>query len=203
MNLSQKRAGALQERTSTLLKRAALEPSETDVPVGILLYRLRRRSFGGLLFFLSILSLIPGISIFAGIVMIILSVQLLLGFKAPKLPRFMSEYRVSAKNLKTTLKHAAPKIERLEKYIQPRLLSFTLFPFTLMIGLLVLCLSAMVIVPLPLTNFLPALSICLMSLGLLERDGLLIFVGLALSVISFSLCGTVIYLTLRGLASIF
>lgn len=190
------------EKTSTLLKRASVELTEDNIQAGMLLYRLRRRSFGGLLFFLSILSFIPGIAFFSGIVMMILGLQLLLGFRAPRLPRFMSEYRLNVDYLKIMLNRTAPKIEKLEKYIKPRFLIFTLTPFTLILGLLIICLAVLVLIPLPFTNFLPALAILSISLGLLERDGLLILVGSALSTFAFMLGGSIIYWSLQGLGNI-
>ena len=190
------------EKTSILLRRATLDLQGEKIQVGFLLYRLRRRSFGGLLFFLAILSLIPGISIFAGLVMIILAAQLSLGFRSPKLPRVMSEYSLKIDHLKTILSRTAPKIERLEKYIKPRLLIFTLPPFTSVLGILVFCLAALVILPLPFTNLFPALAIFIISMGLLERDGLIILVGTTFSILAFALGGTIVYLTLQGLEAI-
>lgn len=190
------------EKTSTLLKRASVELTEDNIQAGMLLYRLRRRSFGGLLFFLSILSFIPGIAIFSSIVMMTLGLQLLVGFRAPRLPRFMSEYRLNVDYLKIILNRTAPKIEKLEKYIKPRLLVFTLTPFTLILGLLIICLAALVLIPLPFTNFLPALAILSISLGLLERDGLLILMGSVLSTFSFILGGSIIYWSLQRLGNI-
>jgi len=144
----------LHEKTSVLLERTAFELKEGNIQVGMLLYRLRRRSFGGLLFFLGILSLIPGISMFSGIAMMMLGGQLLLGFRAPRLPRFISGYRLSVEYLKTILNRTAPNIEKLEVYIKPRLVIFTLTPFSLIIGLLTICLAILVIIPLPFTNVL-------------------------------------------------
>jgi len=50
------------------------------------------------------------------------------------------------------------------------------------VGLLSLLLAVLLILPIPLGNVLPALAISLMALGVLERDGLWVLSGLAVSV---------------------
>jgi hypothetical protein len=187
------------EKTSVLLRRAALELHGRDVHFGILLYRLRRRSFGGLLFLLAVLSLIPGVSIFSGLVIHLLGIQVSLGFKAPRIPRFVSEYRFKKERLVAMLNSVALYIERLEKYIRPRLILFTVWPSTLFIGVLILFLGALISIPLPFTNLLPALAILVISLGLLERDGLVIIVGVLFSIIALALVSTFADLALQGL----
>lgn len=195
-------AAVSNEKTSTLLKRVSQDLSGEDIQLGFLLYRLRRRSFGGLLFFLAILGVIPGIGIFSGLLMMMLGVQLAIGFRAPLFPRFISEYSLKVDSLRSVLNRVAPKIEKVERYIRPRLLMLTLMPFTLVLGALILCLAAMVIIPLPFTNLLPALAILVISLGFLERDGLLIIAGSVLSVFAFSISGLVIYLAWQGLEKV-
>ena len=65
------------ERTSVLLERLLSElPKEGDVSIGMIVFRLRRRSFGGMFIFLAALSLIPGISFFAGIAMLVPAMSL-------------------------------------------------------------------------------------------------------------------------------
>jgi hypothetical protein len=192
-----------QEKTSALLKRIAENMTGEKIHVGILLYRLRRRSFGGLFFFLALMSLIPGISIFSGILMIILSVQLSIGLRAPLLPRFISEYSLNVDYLKIILNRTAKKIETVERYIKPRILPLTQTPFTIIFGVLIFCLSAVVMVPLPFTNLVPAIAISIIALGFLERDGLIVLVGTAISILAISLGWGIIYLTAKGLENIF
>jgi len=190
------------EKMSSFLNRTAADLHEDNILVGVLLYRLRRRSFGGLLFFLAILSLIPGISMFSGLIMIILGVQLSLGFRAPRLPRFISEYSLKTEHLKIALNRAALKTKILEKHIKPRFLIFTSRPFTFILGILVLFLAILIAFPLPFTNLLPALAVLTISLALLEQDGLMILVGASISVIAFILGGTAVYLTFQALEPI-
>lgn len=191
------------EKTSLLLRRTGEELYGKKIQIGIILYRLRRRSFGGILFFLAILSLLPGISMFSGAVMLVLAVQLLLGFKFPRLPRLVSEYALTMEQLKSIVNPVATKIALMEKYIKPRWFFLTVPPFTLMLGAIIFLLSLLIIIPLPFTNFLPALAILIISLGLLERDGLLIFIGASLSILSLILGIAVIEFAIKSAALIF
>lgn len=193
---------ATHEKTSSLLNRIAAEFKGEKTKLGLLLYRLRRRSFGGLLFFLAILSLIPGISMFAGAVMLFLSVQLCYGAKAPKVPRFIGEYGIRTQHLVATLNRTATQIERIESYIRPRWIWFTQAPILLLLGLVIFCLSILIMIPLPFTNLLPAFAILLMALGLLERDGVLIVVGLLLSAICFVLGRYVVEVAIHSFVAV-
>ena len=45
------------------------------------------------------------------------------------------------------------------------------------VGLICLLLAVVLVLPIPLGNMLPALAICLMALGILERDGWWVLAG--------------------------
>ena len=59
----------------------------------------------------------------------------------------------------------------------PRLSFLTHPPVDRVIGGALVLFSASILVPLPLTNSVPALAIVLVSMGLLGRDGLLVLAG--------------------------
>ena len=47
------------------------------------------------------------------------------------------------------------------------------------VGTVCLLLALVLVLPIPLGNMLPALAICLLALGILERDGLWVLAGFA------------------------
>lgn len=191
MSKPQKRGGhgagsstVVHEKTSVLLKRIVEDIEKPKTQIGMLLYLLRRRSFGGLLLFLSLLSLIPGISFFTGLIIIVIGVQLAIGLRAPKLPRLFNEYELDVAKLKKLIIAIVPRIETVERFIKPRWYFFTNPPITWLLGVLMVGLALIVMLPLPFTGLLPVIAIILIALGLLERDGLFVVLGLTTSFLS-------------------
>ena len=97
---SSETSSRLNERTSALLKKVLDELTDETIRVGSLLYKLRKRSFGGVFLLLATLSLLPGISIIAGFMIIIPALQMIIGYRAPLLPRFLRERRISVAKIR-------------------------------------------------------------------------------------------------------
>ena len=129
----------------------------------------------------------PGISLFAGLIMIIPALQMVAGFRAPLLPRFLRQRQIEIVSLRALGDKAVPWIEQLERFVRPRWLILTLPPMTTIIGVLVIGLAIVVIIPLPFSNLPPAISLLCLALGLLERDGLMIFIGLIATAIALTI----------------
>ena len=169
------------ERTSAALRRvlSALPPGE--VRVGLLVRQLRRRSFGGVFLLLAALGLLPGISVLAGLAMLVPGAQLLTGYRAPLLPRALRQRTVERERLRHLGELAIPWLERVERYVRPRWPALTAAPLPSIVGLLTMGLGLVMVLPLPFSNFPPAVAMLCLSLGLLERDGALVAAGLALA----------------------
>tara|TARA_R110001592_G_scaffold309760_1_gene584186 strand:+ start:26573 stop:27232 length:660 start_codon:yes stop_codon:yes gene_type:complete len=191
------------EKMSILLKRNLTELTGNNVRIGLILYRLRRRSFGGLFVLFGALSLIPGISILTGIVMTVPALQMLLGFRSPLFPRIISGREISIDRLKVIGDQAIPWIERIERLVKPRWLLFTSPPAVMSLGLVVVILAVIIAMPLPFSNILPAISLLLLALGLLERDGIMIVAGLFVAVIALLMGGLVALLAMEVFENIF
>src|SRR3546814_11677546 len=52
------------------------------------------------------------------------------------------------------------------------------------LGIVCLALAVIITLPIPFANMLPGLAVTALALGLIERDGLAVLIGLALSVVS-------------------
>jgi len=151
------------------------------VRVGLLVRQLRRRSFGGVFLLLAALGLLPGISVLAGLAMLVPGAQLLAGYRAPLLPRALRQRTVDREHLRHLGDLALPWLERLERFVRPRWPALTAPPMPAVVGLLTMGLGLVVVLPLPFSNLPPALAMLCLSLGLLERDGMLVAAGLALA----------------------
>lgn len=175
------------DRTSLLLKRLLESLSGEDVSVGYIVLQLRRRSFGGLFILLAALGLLPGISILAGIVMLVPACQMMLGFRAPLLPYFIRRRRIGVTAIRALGERAIPWIERVEVYVRPRWFVLTRQPVPTLVGAIMFGLALVVILPFPFSNFPPAVALICLSLGFLERDGILIAVGFSVAIVALAI----------------
>lgn len=107
------------ERTSVLLRRILAEIPGGEVSIGHIVVRLRRRSFGGLFLFLALLGLLPGISLFAGIAMLAPAIQMVIGFRAPILPRFIRRRHIASSVVRSFGDKVTGWVEILERYSGP------------------------------------------------------------------------------------
>lgn len=187
-NESQSQSFSPEEKTSDLLRRVLQALPHDQVPLGQLIRRLRRRSFGGILMVLGVIALVPGVATLAGLAMLIPGTQMLLGYRAPLLPRFIRRREIRRDRLRALGDKVLPWLQRMERYVRPRWLGVTqAAPFTKLIGLLVICLALIIVLPLPLSNGPPAIALLTLSLGLLERDGLLMCGGIVVGLVALAI----------------
>lgn len=128
----------------------------------------------------------PGFTTIMGVPLIILAIQMLLGYRQIFLPTKISNYQIRNATLITISKKIVPIIARIEKYIKPRCEFANSVYCEQFVGLISLLCSIAVAVPLPLTNAIPACGIAIMMLGLLNRDGITIILGGLTSIIGIS-----------------
>ncbi len=165
---------------SKLLRDLADDTTRDRVAVGDLLQALGDRAIGALLFifaFPNIFPVPPGTSAILGAPLVFLAAQLTFGMR-PWLPALISRRSMSRVDFHKVVKRVAPWLERAEKLLRPRVSVLTLPPLEYAVGLIVLLLATVLVLPIPFGNMLPALSISLLALGLLERDGYAVVTGL-------------------------
>ena len=194
----QKFPPATDEKTSALLRRILTELPAEKVRIGHIVRQLRRRSFGGILILLAALGLLPAISFLAGLAIIVPGVQMMAGFRAPLLPRVVRQREIGTDHVRALGNRVIPWIEKLERVVRPRWLFLTLPPMPSLIGFLVVGLALVVMLPLPFSNLPPAVALLCLSLGLLERDGLMILIGLSVGVIALIVGVLVTYVVVEG-----
>ncbi len=166
--------------------------------MGYIMLQLRRRSFGGILLLLATLCLLPGISFFAGLIIIFPGLQMVLGLRAPLLPRFLRKHEYGVALLKELGESAIPWIQRFERFVKPRWLLLTVPPMTNLIGLMIIALAFVVMLPLPFSNLPPSISLLCLAFGLLERDGLVVFIGLIAGLVALIIGVVISYIAYRG-----
>jgi hypothetical protein len=138
-----------------------------------LLERLDRRSFGIILLVMSLVAMVPGISLLIGPLLAIPAFEMILGRSGPSFPRRIATYQLRSSALAGIVKRALPLLTTLERIVHPR------WPIPPGIsrsaaGVAILALSGLFLAPLPLIQIVPALLVALIALAYLEEDGLLL-----------------------------
>lgn len=180
---------------SDVLKLIAADSSRDRIAVGVLLAVMRDRAVAALMFIFAlpnVLPMPPGTSSILGAPLIFLAAQLALGMR-PWLPRIIAGRSIARADFAALVNRAAPWLARAEKLLRPRLGVFARPPVEYLVGLVSLLMAIILFLPIPLGNMLPALAICLFSLGILERDGAWILFGLVTAAVGTALVWGVLY----------
>lgn len=124
---------------------------------------------------------IPGLSIPFGIVIMLLGLRITFGMK-PSLPGFILRREVSRAMLEKIIGIGLKFATRMEKLVKPRMHFLQRWPGMInLIGLGIASGGFLLSLPLPplipFSNTIPAISVLLLTAGLMERDGLLVLFG--------------------------
>lgn len=182
-------------RASDILEDFAARAEGDVVTVGDLLGRLEDRAFGMLFLALALPNVIPlpGLSTATGAPMVLLGVQLALGYAAPRLPRRAAAISFSRTTLLSVIGKARPWLARIENRLRPRSPWFVQAPGERLAGVFVAVLAAVLSLPIVFGNLPPAAAIALIALGLVEKDGLTVVVGMVVGVLALCFVGLVVF----------
>jgi hypothetical protein len=143
------------------------------------------RAFGLLILLLCLPGLLPGMASVFGTPMLILGVQMGLGFSKPKLPGFIARQSLKRSDLMRLSAgsdtRVARAIARIERWVRPRPGPFTGPVADKAVGWLTAYAAVMLILPGPGTNGPPAFGTIVMALGLVENDSKVVGLGMALT----------------------
>jgi hypothetical protein len=107
-------------RTSVVLQRLHDEAPPGHFTLGWLMGHLRKRSFGMIMLLLALVAMVPGISIIAGLLLMIPAFQMLSGRPAPIFPRRIAARPLPTRHLAALVQRAVPVLRYLEKIVYPR-----------------------------------------------------------------------------------
>jgi hypothetical protein len=187
--------------TSVVLQRLYDGAPMDHFTLGWVMTSLRKRSFGMIMLLLSLAAVVPGISIVAGLLLMIPAFQMIAGRSAPLFPRRIANHEFPMRHLVTLVRRAVPLLRYLEKMIHPRWHT-PLEATKRLVGAVVIILDALlVLAPIPLTNVVPALVIALISLAYLEEDGLLLLIALVAAITVLAVASVAAWEVMRGVAN--
>lgn len=185
MTGTQKRADKRQNQHISQLLRQFLEQHPHDkLCLQDLLDEMGDRVFGPTLLLCALPEALPlpiaGISAFVAIPLLLVSTQLMLGFRHPWLPRRVLNHPFPRHQVEPLLQRAIRYLEQLERVFKPRWLFFTHPIFERLLGLFLVLLSFVIALPIPFGNMLPAMVVVLICVAMIERDGLMLAISCAL-----------------------
>lgn len=174
------------DRLSAILMAIASAEDRDRISIGDLLEALKRRALGALMFIFAIITALPmppGVSAIVGAPLVFLTAQLMLGINA-WLPRIITDRSLSRVDFHRVMKAASPWLARAEGIMKPRFEFLAKRPAVYFAGFVAFVMALLVLLPIPGANMAPSIAICIIALGLLERDGIWIVLGALVGIVS-------------------
>jgi hypothetical protein len=155
-----------------------------------LMDRFGGRALGGLLLIFSLLCMLPlppGATTIFGAPLLLFSPQLVFGSShKPWLPKGIRGRTFAMDDLRPGVRRASRLLHRMEAVSRPRL-AFLVGPSgERLIGAICTVLAFVLVLPIPLGNILPAAAVAILSLALVQRDGIVALLGYAVTAVSAS-----------------
>ena len=173
-----------------LLRRLADDGGDAGLTLHEIRDRLDERAYGLLILLLSIPCLVPGlygVPQVVGLIVILLAGQMLVGREEPWLPRWFLNLRCKGSWLKAMADFAETKLGWIDRLSRPRLRRFADGPGEKLAA--VFMILATVTIVMPLTNTIPSIALAVLSVGLIQRDGLFVLAGCAVTTVWLTILG--------------
>ncbi len=140
------------------------------------------RAFGVAILFFALPSLlpfsaVPGIAVVFGLPIVIFALGMIFGRKTIWLPKIIGNKTISHSKISRIIFAVLPYIVKLERLSKPRWALITCRAAEIMNGIAILCLALLLMIPIPFSNFIFGGLLAIFSIGIIEKDGLLIFIG--------------------------
>ena len=120
---------------------------------------------------------IPSASFFLGIPLLLIAAHLVMFGERSGLPARVNNFAISRKTFGVLSRHVLPAVRVLERVSGPRWPAIAQRERA--VGLACVYLSVILILPLPFINALPAVLLAVIAWGMIQRDGMVIALGLA------------------------
>lgn len=166
-------------RLSEVLAALAGDEARARISVGDMVETMRVRAFGALLLifaFPNILPTPPGTAGVLGLPLIFLSAQMMLGLD-PWLPGFIARRSIARTTFQGLVARITPWLQRAEGLLKARFELLAHPRAQRLLGAVCLVVSVALVLPVPFANLVPSVALCIIGLGVLERDGLWISLG--------------------------
>lgn len=167
---------------SSVLRSLAQPELGERVTVAEIVGALGDRAFGAVLLIFAAPNILPvtlpGTSSVTALPILLVGVQLLLGWRRLHLPASLARRSFLRRQLAVVVERLGPWLERAERLARPRFPALTSPLAERLYAVPILVLSVVLFLPLPLSNIPPGIALSILGLGLLERDGGFVLAGL-------------------------
>ena len=162
---------------------------------------LHERGFGLLMIIFALplavpLPVPPGITAVPAIPLMFFSFQMVMGMSTPWLPKWIGRKQMKRSTIAWMIEKASPYLRKVEMWMRPRFSFASSKIGEKIVGFFSLIFAISILVPLPFTNFIPAIGIVLMSLGILSKDGIIIILGMLIGSIGIGITVSIVLYTL-------
>ncbi|MBZ6075470.1 exopolysaccharide biosynthesis protein [Microvirga puerhi] len=193
-------------RTSQILAALAAQPGER-LTVRDIMGVLQDRAFALLIVLLALpncLPMPPPIPLVCGLLLALVAVQIIFGRPSPWLPRALLDRSIATVDVERAVTRALPVFRRLERFSKPRM-TFLDTPIVMrLMGIVILVMAFGLLFAPPFVGQIPmGLAVCLVGLGLVERDGVVVVSGLIIGAFGLTLSLGFIYAIFSGLETLF
>lgn len=189
------------KRFSQILDAIGADERRERVSVSDLMRAMDARAVAALILLFALPNVVPtppGTSSILGLPLLYLTAQMMLG-KLPWLPAIIADRSMTRSDFNSFVGRVTPLLARAERLLKPRLLFVTSATGERIIGGICLTLAIVLALPIPLGNMLPAFAISLMALGVLERDGLWVIIGVLVGFFSLVIVSGVVWALAKAL----
>lgn len=173
------------EKLSELLRHVS-DGAGDKITLGQIANAMDDRSFGAFLVVFCLPNLVPlppGATFILGLPLVFIACQMAFSrLDTIWLPKRLRDYAFDNKAFSAVLDKFIPWMNKAERVIKPRFFSGNRM-IERILGLFALVLALIVFLPIPLGNMGPSLALALMGLGLTERDGVVMWVGVVIGFI--------------------
>lgn len=169
----------------TLLRAVGRYGALERVPLERILADQGQRSFGWSILLFSVVNLLPlplGTNVVTALPLLLLTAQMALGYSHVRLPGFLTRQSVSRRGFQRAVLRLKPVLRPLEQVVRPRRPEVFALEAERLIGGFLFLVSAALFLPIPLSGLISATALLVTAIGLLERDGVVTCLGLALGV---------------------
>jgi hypothetical protein len=176
------------ERTSVILGELLAAEGDERLTIGEIVAALRNRGLGLMLVVFGAPCMLPApppIPFICGVALLAAAANMIAGRTAVWLPPRVARREVPRSALVAVLRRILPATRAIEKFCKPRWFGVSERAGKALFGAVVVLMVAILWLPVPVFgNFTPGLAVTTIGIGLSERDGIVMLVGLALSVVA-------------------
>jgi hypothetical protein len=177
---------AVEHASASAVLRAIVDNARGEsVSVRDIVEAFGERAFGFVLILFSLPNCVPmppGVAGIVGWPVLLFGIQMMLGHRRPWLPEFLLRRCVPVATFRKVVDAAEPRLKRLEAYCRPRYTQLFGPKGDRLIGLFAVLVAISVLIPFPGTNFPPSIALVIMSIAVMQEDGVVLGIGLAIGI---------------------